>query len=176
MKNIFDKKGISNSNGVNCSDGVNYSDGINISYGVNWSNGVNCSNGVNISYGVLECYGVDMALFPPKKDRQPTIFGVNVTKDEYENVIRNLFNKLNGWHPKFNNAFDLFLQNGSQWEKVDASKIRSTTTRDNPYEAWKDMPKEAIEYLQSLPQFDAENFKRVTGIDVEKKETINVST
>ncbi len=38
---------------------------------------------------------------------------------------------------------------------------------DGPYEAWKDMPIEAIEYLKSLPEFDANIFKRVTGIDVE---------
>lgn len=41
---------------------------------------------------------------------------------------------------------------------------------DEPYEAWKDMPEEAIEYIKSWPEFDASIFKRVTGIDVNEKD------
>ena len=43
------------------------------------------------------------------------------------------------------------------------------------YEAWKDMPQEAIDYLKSLPEFDARIFKRVTGIDVEVKRTHTIT-
>lgn len=46
------------------------------------------------------------------------------------------------------------------------SNISSTLDDlDQPYEAWKDMPKDAIDYLKSLPEFNADIFKRVTGID-----------
>ena len=33
-------------------------------------------------------------------------------------------------------------------------------------EAWADMPKEAIEYIKSLPEFNAKIFFEVTGIEV----------
>lgn len=32
---------------------------------------------------------------------------------------------------------------------------------------WKDMPIEAIEYVKSLPEFNAVMFKRITGIDTD---------
>ena len=42
-------------------------------------------------------------------------------------------------------------------------------------DSWLDMPKEAIAYLQSLPEFDAAIFKEITGLDVsntKKKELL----
>ena len=86
--------------------------------------------------------------------------------------------KLNGWFPKFNNAFELYAKNGSDWEKVEASEICSTPQNDNqPYEAWKDMPQEAIDFVASLPEFDAEMFKTITGIEAsgnsKKQELLN---
>jgi len=81
-------------------------------------------------------------------------------------VYAELHKKLGGWFPKFNNAFELFLKNGSDWEKVDPSKMYPTIDDyDKPFEAWKDMPKEAIDYLKSLPEFNAKIFKAVTGLD-----------
>jgi hypothetical protein len=36
-------------------------------------------------------------------------------------------------------------------------------------EAWYGMPKELLEYIKSLPEFDAEIFFEITGIRVNKK-------
>ena len=32
-------------------------------------------------------------------------------------------------------------------------------------EAWNKMPKEMLEYIKNLPEFNAEIFKKITGID-----------
>ena len=125
---------------------VENSYGVSLSNGVNWSDGVNWSGGVNGSYGVFNSFGVDKALFLANKKRSWSIFGKEVSEDRWNNVMGNLYKKLNGWKPSFNNA------KVEYWNK--------------PYEAWKDMPREAIEYVKSLPEFDAEMFKIITGIDV----------
>ena len=167
--NVKDSNGVNWSDGVNCSDGVNWSNGVNGSDGVNGRGGVNGSGGVNRSYGIFNSYGVDNAIFLADKKRTFSIFGKEVTEERYLEVWGELHNKLSGWFPKFNTAYIWLKQEGS-WEKVDASKIKSTL--DNwakPYKAWKDMPIEAIEYVKSLPEFDAVMFKRITGIDVKSE-------
>jgi len=157
---------IKNSNGVNWSYGVNEGNGVNWSCGVNWSNGVNESCGVNESYGIINCYGVDKSIFLADKKRSFTVFGKEVSEERFDEIWNNLFKKLNGWFFKFNTAY-LCLKKEGSWEKVDASKIRPTLDDwEEPYEAWKDMPQEAIDYLKSLPEFDEVIFKRVTGIDI----------
>ena len=164
---VNESNGVNWSNGVNLSNGVNESNGVNWSDGVNRSNGVNWSDGVNESYGVLNSFGVDKAIFLANKKRTYSIFGADVSKERFNETWKELHNKLNGWYPKFNNAFELYLKNGSDWEKVNVDEIRSTLDdHHKPYEAWKDMPQSAIDYVSSLEEFDAEMFKTITGIDV----------
>ena len=129
--------GVSYSDGVNLSDGVNWSYGVNLSDGVNGSNGVSYSDGVNRSYGIINSYGVDNAIFLADKPRTFSIFGREVTEERYAEVWQQLHSKLGSWCPN--------------WQQPD--------------DTWKDMPKEAIEYVISLPEFDAVMFKRITGID-----------
>ena len=146
--------------------GVNWSDGVNRSDGVNGSDGVNWSDGVNGSFGILNSYGVDHALFLANKPRQYTVFGVEVSKDRFNEVYRTLMLKLNGWRPTFNNIKALYLANGSDWKLTPIQNTRTLSKK----EAWADMPKEAIEYVRSLPEFDAAMFEEITGIKTEKVE------
>jgi hypothetical protein len=126
---------------------------------------------VNWSYGVFNSFGVDRAIFLANKKRTQLIFGKEVSEERYNEVWDKLHNKLNGWKPSFNNAFELYLKSGGEWGKVEAEKIYPTLENwQEPYEAWKTMPKEAIDYLISLPEFDAEIFKIVTEINVEQQE------
>lgn len=143
---------------------------------MNVSNGVNMSDGVNRSYGILNCYGVDHALFLADKPKTFSIFGVEVTEERFSAVKEQLFSKLCGWFPKFNNAFALYDAAGKVWSKVDASDIGPTLDNwEDPYEAWKDIPVAALEYIRSLPEFDAVMFERITGIKPETKpETIRI--
>lgn len=142
--------------------GVNRSDGVNISSGVNRSSGVNMSDGVNGSFGILNSYGVDCALFLANKKRVYLIFGKEVSEGRYLEVKNNLYEKLGIWEPNFNNIKTLYLKNGSDW-KLTPIKNAEEIARQ---EAWRDMPREAVEYVASLPEFDADMFFEITCIDL----------
>ena len=148
--------------GVNRSDGVNISSGVNRSSGVNMSDGVNGSFGVNRSFGILNSYGVDCALFLANKKRVYLIFGKEVSEGRYLEVKNNLYEKLGIWEPNFNNIKALYLKNGSDW-KLTPIKNAEEIARQ---EAWRDMPREAVEYVASLPEFDADMFFEITCIDL----------
>ena len=136
--------------------GVNRSDGVNI------SSGVNGSFGVNRSFGILNSYGVDCALFLANKKRVYLIFGKEVSEGRYLEVKNNLYEKLGIWEPNFNNIKTLYLKNGSDW-KLTPIKNAEEIARQ---EAWRDMPREAVEYVASLPEFDADMFFEITCIDL----------
>ena len=130
--------------------------------GVNRSNGVNGSFGVNRSFGILNSYGVDCALFLANKKRVYLIFGKEVSEGRYLEVKNNLYEKLGIWEPNFNNIKTLYLKNGSDW-KLTPIKNAEEIARQ---EAWRDMPREAVEYVASLPEFDADMFFEITCIDL----------
>lgn len=136
--------------------GVNRSDGVNGSDGVNWS------DGVNRSYGILNSYGVDNALFLADKPRTYSIFGKEVNERRFCKVRDELYNKLNGWKPTFNNIKALYIKSGSDWKLTPIQDAEELSIKD----AWSDMPIEAVEYVKSLPEFDAEMFTKITGIEV----------
>ena len=136
--------------------------GVNRSDGVNRSNGVNGSFGVNRSFGILNSYGVDCALFLANKKRVYLIFGKEVSEGRYLEVKNNLYEKLGIWEPNFNNIKALYLKNGSDW-KLTPIKNAEEIARQ---EAWRDMPREAVEYVASLPEFDADMFFEITCIDL----------
>ena len=130
--------------------------------GVNRSDGVNISSGVNRSFGILNSYGVDCALFLANKKRVYLIFGKEVSEGRYLEVKNNLYEKLGIWEPNFNNIKTLYLKNGSDW-KLTPIKNAEEIARQ---EAWRDMPREAVEYVASLPEFDADMFFEITCIDL----------
>ena len=136
--------------------------GVNRSDGVNGSSGVNGSFGVNRSFGILNSYGVDCALFLANKKRVYLIFGKEVSEGRYLEVKNNLYEKLGIWEPNFNNIKTLYLKNGSDW-KLTPIKNAEEIARQ---EAWRDMPREAVEYVASLPEFDADMFFEITCIDL----------
>ena len=76
-----------------------------------------------------------------------------------------LSEKADGWKPTFNNLKSLYLKSGREWKKTPIPNAEEISKE----EAWKDMPKEMVEYIKSLPEFDAEMFFEITGI----KECLN---
>lgn len=99
------------------------------------------------------------------------LFNKQVNEERIDEVMEKLRSISNYWYPKQTNAFELYLKNGSQWDKVPVSEL----TCKDWYDSWLDMPKEAIAYLQSLPEFDAAIFKEITGLDAsntKKKELL----
>ena len=160
--------GVNESNGVGWSDDVTASNGVNWSHGVGWSGGVNESRGVNRSYGVngsfgiLDCYGVDSALFLADKPQICSIFAVEVSRERYNSVFLEIYERLNGWVPTFNNIKTLYLKNGNSWNDVPIANAEELQKE----EAWADMPKAAVEYIASLPEFNAAMFFEITGIRI----------
>ena len=159
---VSESCGVNTSNGVSRSGGVNASDGVNRSRGVSASDGVSESFGVNQSFGILDCFGVDSALFLANKPRVYSIFAVEVNGERYSGVWGELYEKLNGWVPTFNNIKTLYLKSGNSWKDTPIDKAEEIQKE----EAWADMPKAAIDYIASLPEFDADMFFKITGIKV----------
>lgn len=169
MGNIENSYWVNGSNWVNRSDWINWSNWVNWSYWVNWSNWINRSYWVNSSYWIINSYWVDNEIFCANKKRTFNIFWVEVEEGRFNEVFKKIKELNNGWFPKFNNAFDL-LDKHWKWSKVPISNIKSKLNDwKEPYEAWKDMPKETIEYIKWLKEFNAEIFKIVTWIDIEKE-------
>jgi len=65
----------------------------------------------------------------------------------------------NNYVPKFTNFEKLKEMYGCD-ENFPPYALKENTKE----EAWADMPKEAVEYLRSLDEFDADIFYNVTGI------------
>ena len=153
--------GVNESYGVNRSYCVNRSNGVNESYGVNKSDGVNRSNGVNGSYGVINCAGISSALFCSSKKNQYYLFNKKVKKKYWEDVNEKFKELLDGWSPTFNNLKGLYLKSGEKWAYTPIPQAQELSIK----EAWQGMPKQAIEYLKSLPEFNAKIFAEITGIE-----------
>lgn len=142
--------------GVNRSNGVNWSDCVSGSGGVNWS------GGVSGSFGILNSRGVCYAIFLADKPVEYSIFGKPVSEERYYEVWYNLREKLRDWRPTFNNIKALWLANGSDWKLTPIKNAKELSTK----EAWEGMPKEAVKYVASLPEFDADMFYKITMIEV----------
>ncbi len=78
-----------------------------------------------------------------------------------ENRINEIANKLE-YYPKQTNAWKLLKESGNSWLNIDSSKLETVDWE----ESWKELPQEELDYIKSLPEFDAEIFKSITGIDV----------
>lgn len=160
------------SSGVNESYGVNRSDGVNRSYDVNGSRGVNHSRAVTGSFGILNCVKVSNALFLANRTNTNawTIFGKEVSERDWKSIRFTLHEKLGDWYPIFNNIHALYLKSGSNWDHVhyEDEKGISKLKELSKEEAWAGMPQEAIDFVRSLPQFDADMFYEITGIRAEQ--------
>ena len=108
----------------------------------------------------MNCNGVDHALFLADKKPEYTIFGAIVSESRWNEVNAKLMNLLNGWIPEPTNITQLYIKHGNDW------KLTPIHTAENVdyYESWKSMPIDAIEYVRSLPEYNAEMFKKITGI------------
>ena len=83
------------------------------------------------------------------------MFNNRTTRTRHEEVLHKIFSF--NWYPKFNNAEE--LKGDLEWYETNIPAI----VRVPNEVAWSFMPKEMKEYLQSLPEYDEEVFKKVTG-------------
>jgi hypothetical protein len=159
---VNDSRGVNRGYGINGSQGVSNGYGINGSQGVSNSYGINGGCGVNGSYGVFCCSGISNRFFAANIPQKFFLFDREISKERYNDVFIKFRQLSNNFIPQFNNLRGLYLKNGSKWEFTPVQAARSIQKE----EAWKDLPVEAIEYLQSLPEFNADIFFEVTGISV----------
>jgi hypothetical protein len=183
---IKKSEGVTRANGVNSSDGVNSSAGIYRSAGVNYSDGVNSSSGisgghgiseshgiagsigvsgsagVSNSYGIFDSNGISNNFFAAHLPKKYYLFQKEVSQSRYIEV-RNEFALIsNNFTPQYTNLQGLYKKFGERWKFV---PIQATKELQKE-EAWQDLPKQAIDYLVSLPEFDADIFYEVTGLRV----------
>ena len=90
------------------------------------------------------------------------LFNKNITAEKFNEVVNAINSCRDGWYPKLTNAFD-YYEKEKKWECVPAPRIEGVDDKT----AYKDMPKKLIEYFKSLPEFNAEIFTAITGIEVE---------
>lgn len=86
------------------------------------------------------------------------LFNRTITGDRYDGILEKL--KSFEWFPKFTNIY--YLKGDKKWEEIDFTKVRKFTIK----EAYSTMPKEMIDYIKSLPEYDKEIYKIITeGVD-----------
>ena len=89
------------------------------------------------------------------------LFNKPITKERFNEVNE----KLGGWYPKFTNAEELKEKYGNEeWRATPAPAITGRTAK----EAYAKMPTELVEYIKSLPEYDDEIFRKITGADDEQ--------
>ena len=112
-------------------------------------------------WGCLSCEGVSRVLFCYKLEgAKLQLFNKPITAKRFDDVKARLdsFN----WYPTFNNLKSLYLKAGSIWEETPIPNAKEISKE----EAWAEMPKEMLEYIKSLKEFDAKIFYKITGIKV----------
>lgn len=163
---VCESNGVSKSCGVYDSKGVNQSEGIYCSDGVNWSKavyysvGVNNSKAVGNSYGVNRCKNINNCIFCHAKEYlEGCIFNTKVSESRISDVYWTL--KKFDFIPDYTNIYE--LKNGLEWYQVNLPLVKENTIK----QAWSKMPKEMLEYIVSLEEFDTDVFYYITGIDME---------
>ena len=92
------------------------------------------------------------------------LFGKKIDEDRYWEI----FNKLT-YKPKPHNMQELYLKHGGEWKLTPVSETKGYDNLD-----WSEMPQDQIDLLKAQPEFNAEIFKAVTGLDTAKKHKIKI--
>lgn len=107
-----------------------------------------------------DCEGISRSIFCHKKSGKLYVFNKKTTEKRFNKIWDDL--KSFNWHPKFTNAEELLVKYGGKWECVPPRRIEARDAK----EAYADMPQEMLEYVKAMPEFNAEIFKKITGIEV----------
>jgi len=89
-------------------------------------------------------------------------FNKKISEKKFDEIFEKL--KSFDWYPLFHNMFELFLKNGSEWEKTPIPKTESVSKE----KAWESMPEEMKKYIASLKEFNSKMFFEITGIKLKK--------
>ena len=152
---------VSNSNAVFHSNAVRYSAAVRGSIAVHLSNAVSdsiavCnSDAVHGSYGIRRCDAIKYGIFCYAIEcKKYVLFNKRVTEGRYKEVYQKIrdFN----FFPHFDNFYE--LKGNKEWWALCFPELREVDNKT----AWSKMPKEMLEYIKSLPEYDEEIFKNIT--------------
>jgi len=139
----------------------------NLCYGCEDCGGCEGCGGCYSLLGGKNCKAVSRSIFTLNvKGDKFLIFRTKVSEYRFEEINSKIYSLLNGWRPNQTNAFELYMKAGNEWNKINLFEL----TYKNWNDSWLDMPKVAIDYIKSLPEFIAEDFKEITGLDVSKED------
>lgn len=82
------------------------------------------------------------------------LFNKEVSEERARCIINNLI--AFEWFPKWNNIYD--IKPASSW-LVPFPRLKENSKKG----AWSSMPNEMRSYIKSLPEYDDEIFKKITG-------------
>lgn len=124
--------------------------------------------GIRNGYGIynskhcLKCEGISRCLFCyGLEGARLMLFNKPISAKRFCEIS----NKLSGWYPDFTNAEKLKQKYGSgEWCATPAPAIAGRIAK----EAYAEMPTELMEYIKSLPEYDDEIFRKITGADDER--------
>lgn len=133
--------------------GASYSENIQNCYATHACSIVQNSKGVVNSTGVFNSIGV-VGSFGVNKSRGIS-HGLFVY--EMEGASNIIFNK-QVTSQRFIEVMELLIELKAEW----ISKLEST----EPAKVWKSIPSNILEYIKSLPEFDAEIFKDIIEIEM----------
>lgn len=149
IKGYDDESVVDGSNAVNNSYGVSDSAAVDVSHAV-----CSCRAVVN-SFGLRDCEAVSCSLFCCGiEGKTLCIFNKEITPERYKEVFEKITSF--GWGPKFNNFYD--LKGDKAWYTIPFPKFDYVGNKT----AWSKMPEEMRDYIQSLPEYDDEIFKKIT--------------
>ena len=135
--------------------GGNYIRGGNDISGGNYIRGGNNISGGNYIWGATKCDGISRCLFCYDFTGKLHAFNKPISEERFNEIFYKLINF--DWFPKFNNAYD--LKGNLEWYETNIPNIVKVDNKT----AWGFMPKEMLDYIKSLPEFDQEIFDKVTG-------------
>lgn len=166
-KGLYGSYRINYSSGISAGSEIGNSRGIFNSYGVKDCDGVSSSYGIEFCDGINDCFfikccdGLTRSIMCYKVSGKYKLFNKDIAKQRYWEIANNITHFLAIWYPCFTNTLNYYNEEKG-WEEVPASKIKKV---DNKI-VYKDMPKDLIEYLKKLPEFDAKIFTEITGIEI----------
>lgn len=177
--------GISHGESMICAYGVNYGYNIRDSYGLNNVHEIDSSFGIVESCGVISsksvykgdgivksigvynckyiknCHGICNSILCINTQGNNLLFNKEVTSARIMKIFADIASITSNWFPNFTNV--RALQEKEDYPKyISPEDISSVLS----IKAYKEMPKELVEYFKSLPEFDPEVFEEITGIEV----------
>ena len=82
-------------------------------------------------------------------------FNKKITEARFNEIMDKLYSF--GWYPKFNNAEE--LKGNLEWYETNIPAIVKVDNKT----AWSFMPKEMLEYIKNLPEYNEKIFEKITG-------------